>query len=250
MKTMAIPYASLGMAAIDIRQQKGIHMRILVVEDDQDLALAIKTRLEQEGYAVDLCQDGEEGLYYMRERIHDLVLLDRMLPEMDGISALRQARREKIGTPVILLTALGTLKDRVTGLDCGADDYLVKPFAFQELLARIRSILRRPAVWEDPQSLSLGDITFQVREGRLSRGEKECTLSKREGALLEIFLRNPGQVLTRSTLLLRVWGLDSDVEEGNLDNYIHFLRRRLRAVGSSLSLKTVRGTGYYLEAPQ
>lgn len=225
-------------------------MRILVVDDDKELALAVKTRLEQEGYTADLCYDGEEGLYYIRERMHDLVLLDRMLPGMDGASILLQIRKEQIGVPVILLTALGEVQDRVEGLDCGADDYLVKPFAFSELLARIRSIQRRPGSWEEAKILSLGDVSFHLQENRLLGKEKECTLSKKESALLEIFLRNPGQVLTRSTLLLRVWGLDSDVEDGNLDNYIHFLRRRLRTVGSSLSLKTLRGVGYQLEVPQ
>ena len=124
---------------------------------------------------------------------------------------------------------------------------MVKPFAFEELLARIRSILRRPGKWGDLNLLKLGDISFDPECGRLTKGSKECTLSGRESALLEVFLRNPGQVLPRPLLLSRVWGLDSDVEDGNLDNYIHFLRRRLKSVDSTLSLKTVRGVGYQLD---
>lgn len=222
-------------------------MRILIVEDDKELAESIQAQLAKEGFTVDVCHDGEEGLYYMQEKIHDLVILDRMLPYMDGVSVLREARKSHVYTPVIFLTALGELNDKITGLDCGADDYLVKPFAFEELLARIRCLLRRPGQWDDSMLLKLGDISFDPKSNRLCKGSRECTLSKREGALLEVFLRNPGQILQRTVLLSRVWGLDTDVEDGNLDNYIHFLRRRLKAVGSSLSLKTIRGVGYQLE---
>lgn len=226
--------------------ERGINMRILIVEDDVELADAMKFNLEKEDFLVDICHDGEEGLYYMKESVHDLVILDRMLPFLDGISVLREARKAHIFTPVIFLTALGELSDRVRGLECGADDYIVKPFAFEELLARIHCIMRRPGKWDDLAVLRLGDICFDVKANRLFKGDRECTLSKREGALLEVFLRNPEQTLTRAMLLSRVWGLDSDVEEGNLDNYIHFLRRRLKTVNSSLSLKTIRGIGYQI----
>ena len=222
-------------------------MRILIIEDDKDLAELMKFRLEKENFTVDVCHDGADGLYYMQETMYDLVILDRMLPSMDGTKILKQARAAHIATPVIFLTALGELEDKITGLECGADDYMVKPFAFEELLARIRSIMRRPGKWGDLGLLKLGDISFDPECGRLCKDTKECTLSKRESALLEIFLRNPGQVLPRTLLLSRVWGMDSDVEDGNLDNYIHFLRRRLKTVGSTLILKTIRGTGYQLE---
>ena len=221
--------------------------RILIIEDDKDLAELMKFRLEKENFTVDVCHDGADGLYYMQETMYDLVILDRMLPSMDGTKILKQARAAHIATPVIFLTALGELEDKITGLECGADDYMVKPFAFEELLARIRSIMRRPGKWGDLGLLKLGDISFDPECGRLCKDTKECTLSKRESALLEIFLRNPGQVLPRTLLLSRVWGMDSDVEDGNLDNYIHFLRRRLKTVGSTLILKTIRGTGYQLE---
>ena len=222
-------------------------MNILMIEDDRELCSAVSFRLEQEGFSVTLCHDGEEGLYYMQETPYDLVILDRMLPHMNGIEVLKEARSRQIKTPVIILTALGELNDRLTGLNCGADDYMVKPFAFEELLARIHSILRRPGKWGDLNLLKLGDVSFEPECGRLSKEKKECTLSRRESALLEVFLRNPGQGLPRNLLLSRVWGMESDVEDGNLDNYIHFLRRRLKAVDSTLVLKTVRGVGYQLE---
>lgn len=222
-------------------------MRILLIEDDQKLCKSLQFQLEKEHFDVDLCHDGEEGLFFLKEQAHDLVLLDRMLPGMDGLTVLRSARKEGIETPIILVTALGELNDKVTGLDFGADDYIVKPFAFEELMARIRCIFRRPAGLQKTDILAFGDLTYEPERLLLYQGEQHCTLSKREGTLLEFFLHNPGQVLLRSTILARVWGTDSDVEEGNLDNYIHFLRRRLKAVNSSLKLKTIRGVGYCLE---
>ena len=222
-------------------------MRILLVEDDENLCYTLQYQLEQEGFLVDTCMDGEDALFFIRERVHDLILLDRMLPSMDGISVLKALRREKIFTPVIYLTALSSLQDKITGLDCGADDYMVKPFAFEELMARIRCLSRRPQKWEGSSVISLGDISFDPDQKKLFCHTKECSLSKKEGALMEIFLRNPGQILPRQTLLSRVWGPDSEVEDGNLDNYIYFLRRRLRSVDSRLELKAVRGVGYQLE---
>lgn len=224
-------------------------MRILMIEDDTKLCASVAYQLEKNGFSVDVCHDGEEGLFWMREGTCDLVLLDRMLPGMDGMSVLKAARKDGIRTPVILLTALGELHDRVEGLNLGADDYLAKPFAFEELLARIRSALRRPAAWASGQALALGDITFDSARKVLSRDGSSCALSRREGDLLELFLRNAGQTMPRSLILSRVWGPEGDVEEGNLDNYIHFLRRRLKSVGSALSIRTVRGVGYCLEVP-
>ena len=226
-------------------------MNILMIEDDRELCTAVSFRLEQEGFSVTVCHDGEEGLYYMQESPFDLVILDRMLPHMNGIEILKEARSRQIKTPVLMLTALGELNDRLAGLNGGADDYMVKPFAFEELLARIRCLLRRPAVYQSSsRSVSLGDVAFVPETRTLSSHEKTCTLSSREGELMEVFLRNPGQTLPRQLLLSRVWGLEADVEEGNLDNYIHFLRRRLKAVESTLQIRTVRGVGYQLEVFQ
>lgn len=170
-----------------------------------------------------------------------------MLPGLDGIKVLKKIRASGIQTPVILITALGTLDDKVTGLDLGADDYLVKPFAFRELLARIHSIARRPRKLEQTGQLSYGDIVYQPAENTLIGSLGSCSMSHRESDLLEAFLRNPDQVLSRTQLLTKVWGLDTDVEEGNLDNYIHFLRRRLKSVGSNVRICTIRGMGYRME---
>ena len=186
-------------------------MRLLLIEDDESLCLSLSYQLRQDGFAPETCHDGEEGLLWARQQGYDLILLDRMLPGMDGLTLLRQLRREGIHTPVIFLTALGQLGDKTGGLDAGADDYIVKPFAYDELLARIRCVLRRPAVLSGGVLLRYGDVTY-----------------------------DPGS-------LLRVWGMETEVEDGNLDNYTYFLRRSLRKVGSTLRLTTVRGIGYRLE---
>ncbi len=222
-------------------------MRILLVEDDEKLRTSLAFQLEQEGFIVDTCCDGEEALYYIEQNIHDLILLDRMLPYLSGTEVLLKMRGDNNQTPVILITALGTLDDKVTGLDLGADDYLVKPFAFEELMARIRCITRRPRKMELTGQLSFGDIVYCPEENMLTGVSGACSMSRREGDLLEVFLRNPEQPLPRILLLTKVWGPDSDVEDGNLDNYIHFLRRRLKAVGSRVSIRTIRGVGYQIE---
>ena len=222
-------------------------MRLLLIEDDESLCLSLSYQLRQDGFAPETCHDGEEGLLWARQQGYDLILLDRMLPGMDGLTLLRQLRREGIHTPVIFLTALGQLGDKTGGLDAGADDYIVKPFAYDELLARIRCVLRRPAVLSGGDLLRYGDVTYDPGSLTLRRGTASTALSKRLGDLLELFLRNPGQTLPRQTILLRVWGMESEVEDGNLDNYTYFLRRSLRKVGSTLRLTTVRGIGYRLE---
>lgn len=221
-------------------------MRILLVEDDEKLCKLLAFQLEKEGYQVDCCENGGDAMYYILQNVHDIILLDRMLPEMDGLTILRKTREANINTPVILLTALGQLQDKIDGLDTGADDYLVKPFDFEELLARIRCIIRRPRKWEENQVLSLGDISLFTEKKILTGPNGQCNLSKRECNLLEVLLANANQTLPRMVLLSKVWGPDAEVEEGNLDNYIHFLRRRLKSVGSLLLLTTVRGVGYKL----
>lgn len=222
-------------------------MRLLLIEDDESLCLSLDFQLRQDGFGLDICRDGEEGLFYARQQAHDLILLDRMLPGRDGLSLLRQLRREGIATPVIFLTALGQVSDKIQGLDAGADDYLVKPFAYDELLSRIRCVLRRPGNFMGGGVLRYGDIAYDPNSLILHRGTASTELSRRLGDLLELFLRNPGQTLPRQTILLRVWGMETEVEDGNLDNYTYFLRRSLRKVGSKLQLTTVRGVGYRLE---
>lgn len=224
-------------------------MRILLAEDDEKLNETLVYGLTQAGFVVDACFDGEDALFYGEQNIYDVILLDRMLPCMEGTDVLASLRERGIATPVILITALGTLSDKVEGLDLGADDYLVKPFALEELLARIRCVARRPRRIVEEETRTLADIVWLPAENRLSGPAGNCTLSKREASLLEAFLKSGGATLSRNHLLLKVWGPDSDVEEGNLDNYIHFLRRRLKTVGSRLNLKTVRGVGYTLTEP-
>ncbi|NBH13485.1 DNA-binding response regulator [Lachnospiraceae bacterium] len=222
-------------------------MRILIIEDDKSLAETLRFQLEQQHFETDVCHNGEEGLHFIEQQSHDLILLDRMLPVLDGISVLKITREKNISTPIIFVTALGALNDKITGLDCGADDYLVKPFDFEELLARIRCILRRPPKWEGKKPLLIGDISYNIEQKTLRCRNLSCSLSAREGDLLEFFLHNPSQTIPRASLLAKVWGPDAEVEDGNLDNYIYFLRRRLKSVQSTLWLKTIRGIGYQLE---
>jgi len=221
-------------------------MRILLAEDDKKLNESLSNQLISRGFSVDSCYDGEEALYYAAQNIHDVILLDRMLPNMEGSMVLTKLRKQGINTPIILITALGTLNDKVTGLNLGADDYLVKPFAFEELLARIQCVTRRSPIINQTILPSYCDIRFDGTSNTLTGPTGSCTCSKREGAMLETFIKNGGQTLSRNTLLLKVWGPDSDVEEGNLDNYIYFVRRRLKTVGSCLKLRTIRGIGYCL----
>ena len=222
-------------------------MRILLAEDDRDLNKALAWQLNGQGYTVDSCYDGEEALYYGEQNIYDVILLDRMLPHLEGTEVLSILRQQSVNVPIILITALGTVQDKIDGLDLGADDYLVKPFDFEELLARIRCVTRRSAtINPQPDLISCHDVTWSGQEMCLSGPSGSTTLSKREGSLLESFLHMPEQTLAREMLLLKVWGPDSEVEDGNLDNYIYFLRRRLKTVGSLLQIKTVRGVGYKL----
>ncbi|MEF9960762.1 MAG: response regulator transcription factor [Niameybacter sp.] len=222
-------------------------MRILFVEDDQTLCDAVSFHLINEGYLVDVCYDGADALYFIRQEAYDLILLDRMLPSLDGLALLKRIRALSISTPIILVTALDGVGDRITGLDAGADDYLVKPYAIAELSARIRALSRRPTQWESLNHLGYGDITLDLAGQSLKGPSHSCSLSKRESQLAEVLLKNPGQTLPRAMILARIWGPDADVEEGNLDSYIHFLRRRLHTIGSTLQIKTVRSVGYTLE---
>lgn len=218
-----------------------------MIEDDRNLCNVVGYQLQKEGFQIDFCYDGEESLWWIRQQVHDLILLDRMLPSLSGTQVLKQMRKEEIKTPVIFITALGTLDQKVEGLDLGADDYLVKPFAMKELLARIRAIVRRPATWSNNQILNIADIEFDGAKKTLKGEQGSCSLSKREAALLEILLKNQNQILPRNLLFSKVWGISAGVEEGNLDTYIYFLRNRLKTVGSKLEIKVVRSVGYCLQ---
>ncbi len=221
-------------------------MRILIVEDDPaQLELLIRL-LEKEGFSAEGYRDGATGLYALSSQGYDLAIVDRLLPELDGVSLLRAYRAKGGAVPVILLTALSSVGDRVTGLDAGADDYLAKPFAPDELLARIRALLRRPAGLHT-EGLCRGDITLYPRAGRLEGPGGSCSLSKREAELMYLFMSNFAQVLSRETILLRVWGNDTGVEERNIDNFVFLVRRRLRNVCSTVQIHTIRGFGYRME---
>lgn len=221
-------------------------MKILIVEDDKELCEAMCNQLEKEGYEIDTCHNGDEAMYQISSNIHDIIILDRMLPEMDGRTITENLRKQGITIPIIMVTALNGIYDRIDGLDAGADDYLVKPFAMEELLARIRALLRRPRAIEQIENLKFLDLEYDSIKKTLQIHDKEMTLSKKEGALLEYFIRNQTQIVTREQILSRVWG-NNDVEDGNIDNYIHFLRRRLTSAKSKAKIKTVYGIGYHLE---
>lgn len=222
-------------------------MHILMIEDDVQLSEATAMQLAQEGYEVQVCADGEEGLYYLQHGVYDLVLLDRMLPSMDGVTLLQRARQAGLTTPVLMLTALNRVGDKVDGLDAGADDYLGKPFDIRELKARVRALVRRPAGINAREEVRYGDILLDLSALTLEGGKARCTLSKKEGELLGLLIKAEGQTLPRAKLFNAVWGADADVEEAGLDSYAHFIRRRLASVSSRVTLVTVRGVGYRLE---
>ncbi|WP_099468812.1 response regulator transcription factor [Konateibacter massiliensis] len=222
-------------------------MRLLIIEDDKELCDTLVYQLRQEGYEVDFCCRGDEADYYFKQGAYDAIILDRMLPEVDGLTLLEKIREDGIATPVIMVTAMNGINDRIDGLDAGADDYLIKPFAMEELLARIRALLRRPGKMVDTDFVTLGSLRLDIRLHTLQNEEKEVSLSKKETLLLEFFMQNKNQVLSRNQILSKVWGTDNFVEEGNIDNYIYFVRRRLSAVKSSAKIKTIHGVGYQME---
>lgn len=203
--------------------------------------------LRARGYEVDCCKDGEEAAWYMKEGSFDCILLDRMLPRIDGLTLLSQLRARRDFTPVILVTALGSLSDKLSGLDGGADDYLVKPFEMEELEARIRTVTRRGRTESLTGRLFFADLSYEPETCRLCGPAGEAILSRKEGQVLETLLRSAQNALPRETVIRRVWGIDSDVEATNLDNYIHFLRRRLKALNSRARISNVWGVGFLLE---
>ena len=223
-------------------------MKVLMIEDDQELCQLVCLALQEAGYETDTCHTGSDGLFYAKSQVYDAIIMDRMLPEIDGLTVLEALRRHKVLTPVILATALNSLSDRIHGLDAGADDYLVKPFAIEELLARIRAVTRRPGNLQTASDLTFSGLQLNPLNHQLSYSQTVVTLSKKEAALLSYFMKNPNQTLPRSMILSYVWGSTSDVEEGNLDNYVYFLRRRLKALMAPVKLTTVHGVGYRLES--
>ncbi len=218
--------------------------RILVVEDEERIASFLQRGLAYEGYRVDLAGDGPTGLGLARENPPDLVVLDWMLPGMDGLEVCRRLRAGS-QVPILILTAKDTVEDRVHGLDAGADDYVVKPFAFAELLARIRALLRRTGPGE-PETLRFADLVLDTGTHRARRGERVIDLTAKEYDLLEIFMRHPRQVLTREIIYDRVWGYDFGGESNIIEVYVRYLRQKIETEGETKLLHTVRGVGYVL----
>ena len=220
-------------------------MRILVIEDEERLARLISRVLREDGYAPETASDGRSGLARALAGEFDLLVVDWMLPDLDGIEVIKRLRTAEMSVPILMLTARRQVEDRVEGLDAGADDYLVKPFAFSELLARVRSLLRWPREQKQSgQLLAAGDVTLDPHRHVAWRGEEPVDLSPREFALLATLLRRPGQVLTRSVLLDTVWGGSTDAYTNVVDLYVSYLRKKLDREGEPSRIRTVRGSGY------
>lgn len=219
-------------------------MRILIIEDDRNLTDVLTLGLEDEGFYVDVCAVGSEALDIALQNVHDIILLDRMLPVISGEQILRQIRQHNVRIPVIFITALGDPAEKIMGLDLGADDYLVKPFDFGELMARIRSVIRRTTQTMDSETLALGDMALYIEDNKLVSRGNEHLLMKKETELLAYFLRYPQKTLSRQQIIGNVWGLDTDIEDGNLDNYIYLLRKKLEAVSTNVKIITIHRQGY------
>ena len=224
-------------------------MRILVVEDEYKLADLIASRLKKEKYEVDVSLDGEDGLYNAESGIYDLIILDVMLPKMNGFEILSEIRDEGITSKVIMLTAKSMLEDKLTGLNGGANDYLTKPFHMDELIARVNIQLRQDVSSVKKDYIEFGDLQLNIATSSLfctSSGESINVINK-EFQLLEYFINNPNRILTKEQIYDKVWGYDNEIESNNLEAYLSFIRRKLKAVGSTVNIKAVRGMGYRME---
>jgi DNA-binding response OmpR family regulator len=221
-------------------------VRILLVEDEERLADALAMILEDNKYCVDVAYDGEKGHELAETGIHDIIVLDRMLPFKNGIQILKSLRNKKITTPILLLTAKDTLEDKVEGLDAGADDYLVKPFEVKELLARIRALSRRQSDKFQDNDIRVGNLSLDIMRCEANIGDEIIRLSLKEALLLELLIRRKGFVITKEQILDKVWGLDSDVEMNNIEIYIHYLRKKIN-FEKGITLETIRGVGYCLK---
>jgi DNA-binding response OmpR family regulator len=221
-------------------------MHILVIEDEKKIASFIKRGLKEEGYTVDLAEDGEQGYFLATTQEYDLIVLDLIIPKIEGISLCRKLRQEKVMIPILVLTAKDTIKDKVLGLDSGADDYLTKPFAFEEFLARVRAILRK----RDSQTatkLQVGDLVLDLLSHNVTRSGKEILLTSREYALLEYLMRHAGTVVTRTMISEHVWETDFDTFTNIIDVYINYLRKKIDHGHEKKLISTIRGRGYILK---
>lgn len=224
-------------------------IKILLMEDDLNLCHAICQELTRNGYSVDCCNDGEMAMLYAlnTDYGYDIAIVDRMLPVIDGLTIIKAMRRKNIQIPVIIITGMSALDDRVDGLDGGADDYLVKPFHIRELMARVRALTRRPQQIQDTGTLSYADLHFDYPNRKVTCNGRELTLTAKEAELFSALIKQPETAFSREQLLLKVWGTNADIELGNVDNYISFLRKRLRELCSVCVIKTIYGSGYRLE---
>ena len=220
-------------------------MDILLVEDDIFLCQSLSFQFRKKSINTTISNDCNHALKCLSDKSFDIIILDRMLPDGDGLNLLRQIRENRIHTLVIMLTALGTLNDKVTGLDNGADDYIVKPFEFDELMARIRTLLRRPNTIAN-SSFSFGDLSYNVNDMTITCGDKTALLSKKEAELFEVLIKHPDSTISREEIIDTAWGENAEITNGNLDNYIYFLRKRLTQIESSVTIKNVHSVGYKL----
>lgn len=222
-------------------------MRVLIIEDEYSLADAIAETLKKEKFTVDIVTDGEEGENEALTNIYDIILLDIMLPNKNGFEILENLRKEKINTPIIMLTAKSEMSDKLNGLENGADDYITKPFHMRELLARIRIILKRKANIQDTNILEYNDLILNVGTGKMSCKENEIAINGKELRLLEILMLNNTQIINREILANKIWGYNSETEYNNVEVYVSFLRRKLKILKSNVKIKAVRGIGYKME---
>lgn len=221
-------------------------MRILIAEDEVGIAKALKLVLEKNRYAVDTVHDGQTALDYILAVGYDAIVLDIMMPRLDGLEVLRRAREAGVGTPVMFLTAKSEIEDRIAGLDAGADDYLPKPFAMGEFISRVRALTRRSGSY-CPQVVSIGGTSLDLNGYTLSCGDSSLRLNNKEFQLMALFMKNRGRVFSSEALMQKVWALDTESETDVVWTYIGFLRKKLRQLGSELEIRTIRGAGYALE---
>lgn len=221
-------------------------MKVLVVDDEVKLADALGELFRHHKFLADVVYDGEDGYFYASKGDYDVIVLDVMLPKMDGYEVVRRLRQNKIGVPVLMLTAKEDVSSRVKGLDCGADDYLTKPFATEELLARVRALTRRQSemVFD---TLTFADVSLDTSNYSLHCGQKVVSLGAKEYEIMRLFLTNPTQVFSKDAIISKIWGLDCDITENNVEAYMSFLRKKLQFLGSNVTISTKRLLGYYLE---
>ncbi len=227
-----------------------IYLRILIVEDEKDLAMILSETLEIEGYYVDVVYDGVSGLDNAMSEIYDIIILDVMLPKMNGIQVLYEIRKNNISTPVLILTAKSEIEDKVCGLDNGADDYLTKPFNTKELLARIRALLRRKEKVIIDENLKFADIILDKDTHQICKNNQKIKLTKKEYDIIELLILNQGKVISKEKLTVKIWGYDTDIEYNSIEVYVSFLRKKLGAINSKVNISTVRGLGYTVKGEQ